>query len=60
MVPWSGTLGSQIKAAYPGDRNIWTSDESARVFRVRNGQGWGFYGWLESASAAVRCVKDDQ
>ena len=59
MVPWSGTHGEQMKAAYPGDRNLWTS-EDLRVFRVRTGQGWGFYGWSDSVGAAVRCVKDDQ
>ena len=60
MIPWSGTLGAQIKAAYPGDRNIWCSDDIVYVFRVRTKDGWGFYSWQEGATAAVRCVKDDQ
>ncbi|WP_370860293.1 hypothetical protein [Parabacteroides faecis] len=60
MIPWSGTLGAQIKAAYPGDRNIWTTDEKPLVFRVRTKEGYGFYAWLREGPGALRCVKDDQ
>ena len=60
LYPWSGALGTRIKTAYPGDVNLWTSDEDARVFRVRTKDGYGFYGWLTTATAALRCVKGDE